>query len=246
LQAGKIKYPEHADSYLTISRSGIIVICNGTKIFTVSRHSIDLFGNVLDKVNQTRHNQTFMAPVLYGIFEQMLENYKRIMGEIEIEIIQISSTPRSKLPKDFLERIYMLDKEVTRLVSNLIHFKDLLGTIIAKKVPLEGFDKNSEEAFQVLQDSAVYLNEIAHDSIDNLRSTIDLYINQTSFETNRILKILAVITSIAVIPSAIGGIMGMNILDVPFGFYLWQLCFIIGVSMTFAVYMFYKLGWLKT
>ncbi len=246
LQAGKIKYPEHADSYLTISRSGIIVICNQTKIFTVSRHSIDLFGNVLDKVNQTRHNQTFMAPVLYGIFEQMLENYKRILGEIEIEILQISSTPRSKLPKDFLERIYMLDKEVTRLVSNLIHFKDLLGTIITKKVPLEGFDKNAEEAFQVLQDSAVYLNEIAHDSIDNLRSTIDLYINQTSFETNRILKILAVITSIAVIPSAVGGIMGMNILDVPFGFYLWQLCFIIGVSMTFAVYMFYKLGWLKT
>ncbi len=246
LQAGKIKYPEHADAYLTISRSGIIVICNGTKIFTVSRHSIDLPTSILSRVNQTRHNQTFMVPVLYGIFEHMLEDYKQILSEIEIEIIKIGSTPRSNLPKDFLERIYMLDKEVSRLVSNLVHFKDLLGIIIARKVPLEGFDKNAEEAFQVLQDSAIYLNEIAHDSIDNLRSTIDLYINQTSFETNRILKILAVITSIAVIPSAIGGIMGMNLLDVPFGVYLWQLCFVIGVAMTFAVYMFYKLGWLKT
>jgi Mg2+ and Co2+ transporter CorA len=140
----------------------------------------------------------------------------------------------------------MLDKEVSRLVSNLVHFKDLLGIIISKKVPLEGFDINAEEAFQVLQDSAVYLNEIAHDSIDNLRSTINLYINQTSFETNRILKILAVITALSVIPTAIGGLLGMNLLDVPFGVYLWQLCLVIGVAMTFALYTFYKLGWLKT
>lgn len=246
LQSGKIEYPQDSDDYLTISRSGIIVICNGTKIFTVSRHNTDLFQKVLERVNKTRHNQTFMAPVLYGIFEHLLEDYKQILSEIEIELIKIGGTPRSKLPKDFLERIYMLDKEVSRLVSNLVHFKDLLGIIISKKVFLEGFDKNAEEAFQVLQDSAIYLNEIAHDSIGNLRSTIDLYINQTSFETNKILKILAVITAISVIPTAVGGLMGMNLLDVPFGVYLWQLCFIIGAAMTFAIYVFYKLGWLKT
>ncbi|XHH08566.1 MAG: magnesium transporter CorA family protein [Candidatus Bathyarchaeia archaeon] len=246
LQSGKIQYPEHSGNYLTISRSGIIVICNGTKLFTVSRHNINLFTNVLDSTSQTRHNQTFMVTVLYGIFEHMLENYKQVLSEVEIELIKIGSTPRARLPKDFLERIYMLDKEVSRLVSNLVHFKDLMGSIIAKKVPLEGFDIEAKEAFQVLQDNAVYLNEIAHDSIDNLRSIIDLYINQTSFEANRILKILAVITAISVIPSAVGGLMGMNLLDVPFGAYLWQMCFIIGVAMTFALYTFYKLGWLKT
>ena len=41
--------------------------------------------------------------------------------------MKISGTPRSKLPKDFLERIYQLDKEVSRLVSNLMHFKDTLA-----------------------------------------------------------------------------------------------------------------------
>jgi hypothetical protein len=100
-------------------------------------------------INQTRNNQTFMAPVLYGIFEHNLKNTNK-SGEIEIELIKINSTTRSKLPKDFLERIYMQDKEVSRLVSNLIHFKDVIGIIITKKVPLEGFDKNAEEAFQVL------------------------------------------------------------------------------------------------
>ena len=246
LQSGKVKYPENAGNFLTISRSGIIVICNGTKIITVSRHSVNLFEKVLAKVNSAKKDGTFVVPVLYGILDHMLDDYKAVLSEIEIETIKISSTPRSKLPRDFLERIYMLDKEVSRLVSNLVHFKDMLSIITSKKVPLEGFDETAEEAFQVLQDGASYLDEIAHDLIGNIRSIIDLYINQTSFETNRILKILAVVTSISVIPSAIGGLIGMNLLDAPFGAYLWQVSFIISITMAFVVYTFIKLGWLKT
>ena len=82
--------------------------------------------------------------------------------------------------------------------------------------------------------------------MDNLRSIIDLYINQTSFETNRILKILVVVKSISVIPSAVGGLIGTNLLDVPYGAYLWQVSFVIGISMALVTYVFYKLGWLKT
>ena len=246
LQSGKVKYPEHAGNYLTISRSGIIVICNGTKIITVSRHSVDLLEEVLGSVQRAKKGAAFVVPVLYGILEHMLDDYKAILSEVELEVLKIGSTPRSKLPKDFLERIYQLDREVSRLVSNLVHFKDMLSIIISKKVPLEGFDQASEEAFHVLQDGAAYLSEISHDLIDNLRSNIDLYINQTSFETNRILKILAVITCVSVIPTAISGVIGSNLLDVPYGAYLWQVSFIISISMAFALYTFMKLGWLKT
>jgi Mg2+ and Co2+ transporter CorA len=227
LQSGQVRYPEHADNYLTISRSGIIVICNGTKIITVSRHSIDLLDHVLASVQQTKKENAFVVPVLYSILEHMLSDYRSILSEIELEVLKIGGTPRSKLPKDFLERIYQLDKEVSRLVSNLLHFKDMLGIIISRKVPLQGFDENWEEAFQVLQSSAAYQDEISHDLLDNLRSIINLYINQTSFEANRILKILAVVTSISVIPTAISGLLGTNLLGVPFGAYLWQVSFVV-------------------
>jgi Mg2+ and Co2+ transporter CorA len=245
LQSGEIKYPEHAGNYLTISRSGIIVICNDTKIITVSRHKVDLFENVLSSVCQVEENIAFVVPVLYGILDHMLDEYRSILSEIEIEVIKIGSTPRSKLPRDFLERIYQLNKEVSRLVSNLVHFKDLLSIITSKKVPLEGFDKSAEEAFHVLQDGAVYLNEIADDLLGNLKSIIDLYINQTSFETNKILKVLAVITSISVIPTAVGGLIGMNLLDAPFGAYLWQVVSMTVAAVAFTTYVFYRLGWLK-
>jgi Mg2+ and Co2+ transporter CorA len=249
LQSDQIRYPEQADHYLTISRSGIIVISNGTKIITVSRHSVDLFDKVLQSVSCSEkdddENESFVISVLCGIFDHMLNEYRSILSEIELEVIKIGKTPRSKLPRDFLERIYQMNKEVSRLVSNLAHFKDLLSIIISKKVRLEGFDQSPEE-FQVLQDNATYLTEIADDLLENLRSIIDLYINQTSFETNKILKILAVITSISVVPSALGGLIGTNLLDIPYGAYLWQLSLVTGIIMAFMGYVFVKLGWLKT
>jgi Mg2+ and Co2+ transporters len=247
LQSGRIRYPiENASKFLTISRSGIIVICNGEKIITVSQHGTDMMDDVIEAVKRNDHVEGFVIPVLYSLLDYMLNEYRSILSEIELEIIEIGNTERSKLPKDFLERIYQMDKEVGRLVSNLLHFKDMLAIITSRKVTLEGFDKQSEEAFHLLEETAGYLNEIAHDTIDNLRSIIDLYINQTSFETNRILKILAVITAISVIPSAVSGLLGTNLLDVPYGATLWQLTFIITISMSFVTYTFVKLGWLKS
>jgi Mg2+ and Co2+ transporter CorA len=248
LQSGKIQYPaENEAHYLTITRSGMIVICYGKKIITVSRRKTDLVDEVLKALQQQGTIKEFVVPVLLGILDHILNDYRAVLSEMEIELLQIGSTPRSKLPKDFLERIFQMDKEVSRLVSNLVHFKDMLTIITSKKVALDGFDEKCEEdAFHVLQDSAGYLSEIAHDLIENLRSNIDLYINQTSFEANKILKILAVITAISVVPSAVSGLLGTNMIDTPYGATLWQLSFVIGVCVSFIAYTFVKLGWLKS
>lgn len=245
LQLGSVKYPEEPEAFLTISRSGIIIICTGQKIISVSRRESDLFNSALASVD-LKSGLSFVVAVLYALLDQTLKEYRSLLSEIEIEVIRIGSTPRSKLPRDFLQRIYGLNSEVSRVKSNLVHLKDLLGVIVASKVPLEGFDDRAEEDFHVLQDSVSYLNDIADDLAGNIHSIIDLYINQTSFDTNRILKILAVITSIGVIPSAVGGILGMNLLGTPYPAYLWEVLLGIGIAMAFVSYVFIKLGWLRS
>jgi len=49
-----------------------------------------------------------------------------------------------------------------------------------------------------------------------------------------------------VIPSAVSGILGTNLIDVPYGATLWQLTFIITAAMSFVAYTFVKMGWLKS
>ncbi len=60
------------------------------------------------------------------------------------------------------------------------------------------------------------------------------------------MPILAVITSLAVIPAALTGVLGTNLLGEPYQAELWQLVLVTAISMTFVGYCFYKLGWLKS
>ena len=92
--------------------------------------------------------------------------------------------------------MYELNKEVVRLVSNLVHFKELLGVTLSRPHPARGLRRERGGGLsRRSRRRPAYLNEIADDIVGHLRTIIDLYINQSSFETNRILKILAVITS---------------------------------------------------
>lgn len=245
LKSGEIKYPTHSESYTKISQTGLVVICSGTKIITLSPHKLELFDDIASEPNALE-NTTLVVSLLYEILESMLAVYKSMFAEIELEVVRIGNTPRSKLPRDFLERMYQLNKEVSRLVSNLVHFKNLLNIVISRKVTLEGFDDQAKDTFNVLLDEANFQNELADDLTDNLESLINLYINQTSFDTNRILKILAVITGVSVIPAIVSGLLGTNLLDVPYQADLWEVLMVTGMAMALATYTFFKLGWLRT
>jgi Mg2+ and Co2+ transporter CorA len=246
LQSGQIVYPKLPEHYLKIAKSGVILVCLGPKIISVSPHGNDLFKKVMDGVRGRQEEDNFAFSVLYGILESMLSGYRSILVDIETEVTKLGNIPRSKLPKDFLTRVYELNKEVSKLVSNIVHFKGMLAITTSKKLPLEGFDEKAEDDFQILQADAQMLNELADDLSDNLQSLIDLYINQEAFETNRVLKILAVITSLAIIPAAVSGVLGENLLDAPFNAQLWQVLLGTGIAMVFALYCFIKVGWLKT
>ena len=245
LQSGEIMYPEQTEHFLRISRLGQNVICWGPKIITASAHGVDMFKRSLELVRAEAADSGFAVSVLYGILDASLRQYRSLFSEIEAELAAIGNMPRSKLPKDFLRRMYELNKEVVRLVSNLIHFKELLGIAVSRDLPLEGYGDDVKDDFQTLQEETSYLNEIADDVVENLRTLIDLYINQSSFETNRVLKVLAVITALSIIPAALSGILGTNLHNEPYPLDLWQLVLITVMVMSFVGYCFYKLGWLR-
>ncbi|MCW4029648.1 MAG: hypothetical protein NWE92_08385 [Candidatus Bathyarchaeota archaeon] len=246
LQSGKIIYPKTSANYLTIVRSGIIVINRKNKILTVSKHNVDLPDKVFRNLPKTTVEGNVVATTLFSILMNVLNDYKALLSEVEMEVIKIGDLPKSRLPQDFLERMYRFGKEVGRVASNIVHFKEMLSLINTGNIFVERFDHKTEQAFHILQDTTQFLNEIADDVTGSLQSIIDLYINQTSFDTNRILKILAVITALAIFPSAIGGILGMNLLDVPYTAVLWQIVMVICLIMFFMGYACLKLGWLKT
>lgn len=247
LQDGNLKFPDPSNLFLTISKKSILIICSGTNITTITKQDWNLFNEVVNKLkNRVLNKKEMVVAVLHKIFEIIIANYKNMVNEIESELFKLEGIPRKLIPKDFLERTFQLKKEITELNSNLLHIKEVTEVISSNKVPLEGFNENWKTIFEIFRDQAKYLYETNQKSKENLISIIELYINTTSYETNKVMKVLAVITCLAVVPSMIGGLLGQNLLDVPFNAYLWQIVFLTIIIMAFITYIFAKLGWLKS
>ena len=247
-----LRFPDENYRYTTIEKTSIMIICNDNDIITLSNNHVNLFENISEEIKQKSLRDTknkedsFVLNVLYGIIQFIIKKYKNILDDIDIEIHKMENLPRAQTPSDFLERIFQFKKEVSNLSSDLNHLKVLLNNIVSRRVPLRAFNQSWQEFFDILLDEVSYLHESANTAKENVLSIIDLHINRTSYETNSVMKVLAVITCLAVVPSIIGGLLGENLIDMPFPAYLWQIVFFVFIGMLFIAYIFYKLGWMKS
>jgi magnesium transporter len=240
-----IQISRKGTAHLLIDRKGILVICQGQNIITVSKTKTDIFGQITEKARKALSPEDPPSvTILYTILKYILEKDKQIIAAMEQELMLLESIPLSKRPKNFLEVAFHLRKEVNQLVPSLLHLKEVIAVITSKRVPLEGFGDRHEKIFDLLTDEATYLHENASNARDNLQSLVDLYINTTSYETNNVMRIIAVITCLGVIP-AVMGLLGSNIVGNPWDIQLWQVFGLLGILMLTMGWIFYRMGWLK-
>ena len=230
---------------LFVSRAGLLVVCYGQNIITMSRQKASLFSQILEKAKKY-HNpeEPLVVSILYTILKYILEKDEQITGTLEQEVMRLENIPLNERPPDFLETTFHLKKEVNQLVPSLLHLKEIVAVITSKRVPLEGFSERHEKLFDILMDEATYLHETAQDARENLLSLIDLYINTTSYEMNKVMRVIAVITCLGIIP-AVGGLLGSNLIGNPWGIHLWEVFSVVGAIMLGMGWVFYRLGWLK-
>ena len=231
---------------LVINRAGLLVICQGQNIITISKTQTDFFKQIIEEAKKVYSPEDpVVITILYTILKYVLEKDKRIITALEQELMALESIPLNKRPDNFLETTFYLRKEVNQLVPSLLHLKEIISIITSKRVPLEGFCEKHEKIFDILADESTYLHEAATNARDNLQSLVDLYINTTSYEMNKVMRLIAVITSLGIIPAIILGALGTNIAGNPWDIHLWQVFCVVGILMLMMGWIFYRMGWLK-
>ena len=92
---------------------------------------------------------------------------------------------------------------------------------------------------------ADYLYETVVNIRDEVLSVMELHLNIVSFDMNRVMRVLAVVSVLGLIPAVIGGLFGMNLIDNPWPFTLPQVAFAISFGMVVGLYLFFVKGWLR-
>ncbi len=189
------------------------------------------------------HESLTPAEITYRFFQDALSRIEETLRAIEDELEYTGSLPISEQPASFLPMTFRLKIESVRIHSWLLHTRDVLNSIVTGKVSLHGMEDGSR--FSALFDRASYLYDISDDITENVSSLTDYYFNSTSFQMGRVMKLIAVLSALTIIPTVVGSLLGSNLVGNPWPISLAQMIVIVGMAMLATAWVYYRLGWLK-
>ncbi len=230
---------------IDISRYNMLIILDDNHIATISAGKSDLFDQVSIDGSIRENKEEFIPGILYAIFRKNMTDYDEVVRLLEHRAIAMEERPAGMINPSFLEETFYFKKEIHNIHSDLWHFTQVVKALRSGKVPHGGLKEEFLPLFNILYDESTYLYETSENVRDDLVSLIDLHINTVSVGLNRVMRILAVITSLGLIPSIINGLLGENLTDSPYAMTITEIFFLETSIMLLAAYAFYRHGWLR-
>jgi Mg2+ and Co2+ transporter CorA len=168
---------------------------------------------------------------IFAAFFRQVEAIERAIDDLDEQAVRSSTSDR------FLDTVVVLRRRIGRLRRTLAPNREALS-------PLERPDFVLREELGEVWPGMIQRLERAIDAIENAREllvgSVDLYLGRSSQRTNDVMKILTLISSIALPGIVLAGVMGMNfkvdIFDDPGNFWkvLWAMAafsvLIVGVA----------------
>ena len=179
------------------------------------------------------------------VIRRVLERSEELAGRLEREVRELESLPADESPERFFEATFRLKRAIAMAKGDLWRLHRLLKMLAEGRRSLPGLGTEGREEAHRLAEEADYL----HDTIVNVResvlSLIDLHINVAAHETNRFMRLVAIVTTLGLIPAIFGGLLGMNLVDAPWPVTLGQIAFVTLFLILGVLYAFMAKGWLR-
>ena len=239
-------WPSDADaiSGAQPAHNPVLVLCAPDYLATVSPAAHALFDRI-GGGDLPLEGETFSVRVLYAILQTEIADYRKALQTLEIKVAELEEESLRKPSRRFLDESFRLKRLVQKHDYNLRHFAMVLDNVRSRGVSLPNVSEAGMNALALCHDGAETLVELCRGIRDNIMTLIDLQMNRVSLEMNRVMRVLATISCVSLIPAVIGGLLGENLVDQPFGVTLPEVMLLVGSLMGIGLYAFYRMGWFK-
>jgi Mg2+ and Co2+ transporter CorA len=175
----------------------------------------------------------------------MLGRKEELAGALEREVRILEALPADECPDSFFETTFRLKRALSTAMGDLWRLRAILESMAEGRRELPGLDAAARDAIRLLAEDADFHYETLDHTREAVLSLIDLHINMASHDTNRFMRLVAIMSTLALIPAITGGLLGMNLGDSPWPVTLGQVAFITLMLMLAVLYTFLAKGWLK-
>jgi magnesium transporter len=184
--------------------------------------------------------------VFYHALDKMVDNYFPLVYQIEETLNEIDLNSKQRSMEALLEELFDTRHDLLSLRHAITPMRDLVYRIINSQ-RLTGA-KDRIEYFSDIHDHLLKLTEMIEANRELTMDIRDSYISLNSHQTNHVMKVLTVITTIFMPLTFIAGIYGMNFQNMPelymkYGYFMILfLMLLVGLGM---YVWFRKKGWFK-
>jgi Mg2+ and Co2+ transporter CorA len=178
------------------------------------------------------------------VIREVLARNEALALRVEHELSTLETLPAQESPESFFQAIFRLKRNLALAKGDLWRLRALLGMLAGGQRELPGVGGDNA-CLRRLADQADYLHETIEKAHEQLLTLLDLHLNIASYDVNRFMRLLAVVSSLALIPTIIGGLLGMNVLGNPWPVTLTQIAFGTFILMLCVLYAFLAKGWLR-
>jgi Mg2+ and Co2+ transporter CorA len=226
-----------------IQRTSVMLAILDSKVMlTMAARDCGLWERVLRKVD--RNPALTSSRVQQGalaFFRTILDLNEEALTHLEGYLRVMEDAPIARSGTPFFQVAFQLRKNLSQIRADLWRISGILKAIDENRIRLPWL-ADDDDCFDLMRGQASYLYETADNLREGLLSLIELHMNANSFQMNRVMKVLAVVSSLGLIPATIGGLLGMNILGTPWPLTLPQVIFLVVMLVVAVLYIFLATG----
>lgn len=228
-----------------VGRRGLLLASTERRLLSLAREPLGLVDVVLADLAGGGPPAPLPALALFAALRRTLRAYEQVIDALERPLRALEAAPMSDGGAVFLERTFHLRQQLATCEADLWRLRTFLEGVGAGRVTLHGVPIQALDVVRTLATDAEWVHHSASNAREALASLIDLRLNLASFEMNRVMRVLAVVSVLGLVPALAGGLLGMNLAESPWSPTLAQVSYAVASVMALLLYTFVAKGWLR-
>ncbi len=185
------------------------------------------------------------AKLLYLIIDSIVDSYFVSIDHSDDRIDELQDSVLDSPSPEILESLFDQKRKLIELRRVLVNLRDACMTLQREAGSL--LDPELYPFFRDVYDHALRLLDMLETLRDLLNNTFDVYLSSVANRTNQVMKVLTVLSTVALPALVISGIYGMNLKGLPFLESAHGTEIVVGgmlASTGMVLWMLHRFGWL--
>lgn len=179
------------------------------------------------------------ARLLYLILDTIVDNYFPALDHLNDRIDTIEDKVVDCPEPPVLQSIFALKRQLIDLRRVLVNTRD--ATLHLQRDPNSIVDAEHQPFVRDIYDHVARLLDSVDTERDLLNNALDIYLSSVANRTNEVMKVLTVISTIALPALAITGVYGMNLKGLPFEESPHGAAIVAALTLAFTLVLLYTL-----